>query len=301
MEVSFLHHIKSNALLFLDKYSDYLQKGEEYFKKSIEESSSAGLEAPFSRLFLTGVSPVTLDDVTSGFNIGKNISLNPNFNRMLGFTTDDVIEMIEYYRSKGMIDHPTNYLLEIMTEWFGNYLFSVDDEVRLFNSDMVLYFIDNYLNRQKIPDNLFDRNVRIDYRKLRHLIIVDKGNYKRFNGNFQRPKEIIEKGETSAELQEGFPLEELVDENNFISLLFYFGLLSIVRSELNEQVLEILNETIQRLYYDYIKKGYEDTGIFSLNLSMFSRLMKEMASKGKWKPFLHYIIGLMQESMGFGI
>jgi len=256
------------------------------------------MEAPFTRLFLTGVSPVTLDDVTSGFNIGKNISLRPTFNRMLGFTTDEVIEIIEYYRSNGMINHPTDYLLEIMTRWYGNYLFSVDDDVRLFNSDMVLYFIDNYLNRQKLPDNLIDRNVRIDYGKLRHLIIVEKDKNKTFNGNFGRLKEIIEKGETSAELQEGFPLEELVDENNFISLLFYFGLLSIVRSELNEQVLEIPNETIRRLYYDYIKKGYEDTGIFSLNLSMYSRLMKEMASKGKWKPLLHYITGLMQESMG---
>jgi len=361
VETSFLNHVRGRALSFLRKYSNYLIKDLDYFKKSIEESRSApdilsiirdickdshqksyavideydnfantilstvgekayhdlthgegffrsffnvlkggtdGIEAPFTRLFLTGVSPVTLDDVTSGFNIGKNISLQPNFNRMLGFTTDDVIEMIEYYKTNGMINHPTDLLLEIMTEWYGNYLFSIDDENRLFNSDMVLYFMDNYLNRQKLPNNLIDRNVRIDYGKLRHLIIVEKGENKTFNGNFNRLKEIIEKGETSAELQEGFPLEELVDEDNFVSLLFYFGLLSIVRSELNEQVLEIPNETIRRLYYDYIKKVYDDTGIFSLNLSMYSRLMKEMASKGKWKPLLDYITGLMQESMG---
>jgi hypothetical protein len=277
-----------------------LTHGEGFFRSffNVLKGGADGMEAPFTRLFLTGVSPVTLDDVTSGFNIGKNISLQPNFNRMLGFTTDDVIQMIEYYRSNGMIHHPTDYLLDIMTQWYGNYLFSVDDETRLFNSDMVLYFIDNYLIRQKLPDHLIDRNVRIDYGKLRHLIIVGKGKNKTFNGNFQRLKEIIEKGETSAELQEGFPLEELVDEDNFISLLFYFGLLSIVRSELNEQVMEIPNETIRRLYYDYIKKGYEDIGIFSLNLSMYSRLMKEMAAKGEWKPLLHYITGLMQESMG---
>jgi hypothetical protein len=119
--------------------------------------------------------------------------------------------------------------------------------------------MDNYLNRQKLPDNLIDRNVRIDYGKLWHLIIVDTGKDKTYNGNFNRLKDIIEKGETSAELQEGFPLEELVEENNFTSLLFYFGLLSIVRSELNEQVLEIPNETIRRLYYDYIKKVYDET------------------------------------------
>ncbi|MGD2084712.1 MAG: AAA family ATPase [Candidatus Aminicenantes bacterium] len=277
-----------------------LTHGEGFFRAffNVLKGGTDGMEAPFTRLFLTGVSPVTLDDVTSGFNIGKNISLKPNFNRMLGFTKDDVIQMIEYYRSNGMVNHQTDYLLDIMTQWYGNYLFSVDDETRLFNSDMVLYFIDNYINWQKLPDYLIDRNVRIDYGKLRHLIIVYTGKNKTFNGNFDRLKEIIQKGETSAELQEGFPLEELVEENNFTSLLFYFGLLSIVRSELNEQVLEIPNETIRRLYYDYIKKVYDETDIFSLNLSIYSRLMKEMASKGKWKPFLDYITGLMQESMG---
>jgi len=361
VEASFLHHIKSKALLFLDKYAGYLEKGEKYFKRIIEESSSApdilssigdlckkshqksyaiideydnftntilstigeeayydlthgegffrsffnvlkggtdGIEAPFSRLFLTGVSPVTLDDVTSGFNIGKNISLQSNFNRMLGFTRDDVIEMIEYYRSNGMIDHPTDYLLEIMTEWYGNYRFSKKDDEKLFNSDMILYFLDNYLLEKELPDHLIDRNVRVDYGKLRHLILVGKGENKTFNGNFNRLKEIIEKGGTTAELQEGFPLEELIDENNFISLLFYFGLLSIVSSEMNEQVLEIPNETIRRLYYDYIKKAYDEIGIFSLNLARYSRLMREMAAKGKWKPVINYITGLMKESMG---
>jgi hypothetical protein len=185
-----------------------------------------------------------------------------------------------------------------MTQWYGNYLFSKKDDEKLFNSDMVLYFLDHYLPEKELPDHLIDRNVRIDYKKLRHLIIVEKGKNKTFNGNFDRLKEIIEKGETSAELQEGFSLEEIVDEDNFISLLFYFGLLSIVRSEMNEQVLAIPNETIRRLYYDYIKKVYDDTGIFSLNLSMYSRLMKEMAAKGDWKPLLDYITGSMQESMG---
>jgi len=267
VEDSFLNHVRGRALSFLRKYSNYLIKDLDYFKKNIEESRSApdilsiirdlckdshqksyavideydnfantilstvgekayhdlthgegffrsffnvlkggtdGIEAPFTRLFLTGVSPVTLDDVTSGFNIGKNISLHPNFDRMLGFTRDDVIEMIEYYRSYAMIHHPTEFLLEIMTEWYGNYLFSEEGHVKMFNSDMVLYFVDNYLTRQKLPNNLIDRNVRIDYGKLRHLIIVDKGKNKTFNGNFNRLKRIIEEGKISTKLVEGF-------------------------------------------------------------------------------------------------
>ncbi|MCP5052930.1 MAG: AAA family ATPase [bacterium] len=257
-----------------------------------------GTEGPFSRLFLTGVSPVTLDDVTSGYNIGKNISIDSDFNRMLGFTGEDVVKMIGYYRSKGMIQHGNDYLLEIMTQWYGNYRFSEDDNVKMFNSDMVLYFLEDYIRRKKVPKNLIDRNVRIDYGKLRHLIIIDKGKGGiTSNGNFNRLKDIIEKGRISAELQEGFPLENITEEYNFISLLFYFGLLTINSSEVNRSILTIPNETIRRLFYDYIKKGYDETDVFTLNLAKYGGFMSAMALRGEWKPLFDYISGRMTQSM----
>jgi hypothetical protein len=263
------------------------------------KKGTSGTGAPISRSFITGVSPVTMDDVTSGYNIGKNITLEPTLNRMLGFTQDDVVEMMEYYRSKGNISHPTDYLVDIMTQWYGNYLFSKKDNVKMFNSDMVLYFFDNYMPGKELPDELIDWNVRIDYGKLRHLIMVDKvgGKGKTPNGNFQRLKEIIETGETSAKIVRGFPLEKLVDENNFISLLFYFGLLSVKSAELDELTLTIPNETIRRLYYEYIKEGYEEADVFSIDLYTYNRLMKGMAAQGQWKPLLDYITAGMQESM----
>jgi hypothetical protein len=103
----------------------------------------------------------------------------------------------ELFKGTWIYDHPTDYLLTIMTQWYGNYLFSEDDNVRLFNSDMVLYFIDNYLTRKKLPGDLIDRNVRIDYEKSRHLIIVDIDQKRRTrkptpNGNFSKLKKIIE-------------------------------------------------------------------------------------------------------------
>ena len=253
--------------------------------------------APITRSFVTGVSPVTMDDVTSGYNIGKNVSLEPDLNRMLGFTEDDVVEMVEYYRSKGLVNHSTDYLLGIMTEWYGNYLFSEYDDVRLFNSDMILYFFDNYLTRKKLPDDLIDRNVRMDYGKLRHLITVDKGGKKVSNGNFERLREIIKEGKTLSGLVKGFPLEKLTNRENFISLLFYFGLLTVKGTEAAALALEIPNETIRRLYYDYIKEAYEETDIFALDLYTYNRLMRGMAMEGEWKPLLDYITGRMRESI----
>jgi len=281
-----------------DAYHE-LTRGAGFFRSffNVLKSGTSSMDSPITRSFITGVSPITMDDVTSGYNIGKNVSLEPVFCRALGFTRDNVIEMIEYYRANEMIFHPTEYLLEIMTEWYGNYLFSVDDNEKLFNPDMILYFLDNYMLRKKLPEDLIDRNVRIDYKKLKHLIILDRDNTKSTNGNFSMLKQIIEEGGTSAKLVKGFPLEELLDLENFISLLFYLGLLTIKGPDKNKLRLEIPNETIKRLYYDYIKSAYRETGVFALNLSIYANLMTDMAYDGKWEPLFKFITARMRESM----
>ena len=283
-----------------DAYQN-LTHGVGFFRSffNILKSGTTRTDSPISRLFITGVSPVTMDDVTSGFNVGKNISMEPAFNRMLGFTGNDVIDMIEYYRANGLIKHSTEYLLDIMTEWYGNYLFSEygDGDITMFNSDMALYFMDNYFTKQEIPKDLIDRNVRIDYRKLRYLVMVDEGKGKTLNGNFGKLREIVEQGSISGALVKGFPLEKLSDRENFISLLFYFGLLTIKSVEATDLTLAIPNETIRRLFYDYIKEAYEETDIFALDLYQYNNLMKEMALKGEWRPLFDYIAGRMKESM----
>lgn len=281
-----------------DAYHE-LTRGAGFFRSffNVLKSGTSSMDSSITRSFITGVSPITMDDVTSGYNIGKNVSLHPAFSQALGFTKDNVIAMIEYYRAKGMIFHPTEHLLEIMTEWYGNYIFSEDDNEKLFNPDMVLYFLDNYMPYNELPKNLIDKNVRIDYDKLKYLILIDQAKRKTTNGNFERLKEIIEKGEISTEIKEGFPLEQLPARENFISLLFYFGLLTIKEAGAADLVLQIPNETTRRLFYDYIKEAYEDTDVFALDLYTYNELMKGMALKGEWQPLLKYITGRMRESM----
>jgi hypothetical protein len=278
-----------------------LTHGTGFFRSffSVLKGGTNGTGAPFSRLFLTGVSPITLDDVTSGYNIGENISLDSAFNRTLGFIDADVLEMLNYYKSAGLIKHDPGYLMEIIEGWYGNYLFSKYSNLneRLYNPDMVLYFLKEYFKTQSLPDDLIDLNVRIDYDKLRHLIIVDKGKIKTPNGNFSKLKEIIEKGETSSILEKGFPLEKLMDSKNFKSLLFYLGLLTIKGTEKDQVRLEIPNETVKRLYYDYIEEAYRETDIFDIDLSRYADMMSGMGYDGKWKPLFDYITSRMRESM----
>ncbi len=278
-----------------------LTHGTGFFRSffNLLKGGTSEMDAPISRLFITGVSPITMDDVTSGFNIGKNISTEPNLNAMLGFTQPDVIGIIEYFRSKGLVFHPTDYLLNIMTQWYGNYLFSEygNDPTRMFNSDMVLYFIDHYLTKKGIPADLIDTNVRIDYGKLRYLIILDQDKTKTTNGNFSKLKEIVQEGSTAAKIVKGFPLEKLLDSNNFKSLLFYFGLLTIKGPDQDKLRLEIPNETARRLYYDYISAAYEETGVFAINLSQYADLMSNMAYNGEWLPLFNFITAHMRESV----
>jgi hypothetical protein len=264
---------------------------------NVIKGETTDIGAAISRLFITGVSPVTMDDVTSGFNIGKNISLEDDFNRMLGFTLADVVDMIEYYRQNGLIEQPTEYLLEIMNPWYNNYLFSIKSNTTLFNTDMVLYFIDKCIRTHNIPDQLIDQNVRIDYGKLKHFITIDKDNARVTNGNFNRLKEIIEKGEIdSPELIESFPVEKMSHTKNFLSLLYYFGLLTIKKTSEAEPVLKIPNETVRRLFYDYINEAYEVTETFSIDWYEYSRLVRGMAYKGEWKLLFEYLSRRMKES-----
>ncbi|MCP4217503.1 MAG: AAA family ATPase [bacterium] len=266
---------------------------------NVLKAGTGDTDSPIARLFIAGVSPVTMDDVTSGFNIGENVSLDLALNRMLGFTENDVTDMIEYYRGAGKITHAVDQLKPLMAQWYGNYIFSGDDDVSLFNSDMILYFLKNYMKRQKLPENLIDRNVRIDYGKLRHLIIIDRDKTKPpiTNGNFSKLKQIIAEGDIVSNIVNGFPLAEMTETNNFNSLLFYFGLLTIAGREKGRYRLTIPNETVKRLYYDYMERAYKETGMFSLDMSKYVTLISDMAFDGAWFPLLDFISRRMKESL----
>ncbi|HLP57746.1 MAG TPA: AAA family ATPase, partial [Candidatus Deferrimicrobium sp.] len=212
---------------------------------NVVKAGTTDMDAPISRLFMTGVSPVTMDDVTSGFNIGTNITLDPDINEIMGFTKKEVETMIEYYRQTGKISHSTSELMGIMSQWYNHYRFSLDADTDLFNTVHILYFLQQYLLRSQIPHDLVDRNAMFDYKKLRHLIIIDKKGTPTVNGNFSQLRQILETGQVITHIQSGFPAEALTKPGNFLSLLFYFGLLTINKTTLTGQtVLTIPNEFV---------------------------------------------------------
>jgi hypothetical protein len=125
------------------------------------KAGTTDTDAPISRLFMTGVSPITLDEVTSGFNIASNISLHSDLNDMMGFTHTEVEEMIEYYRQNGKIRHSTSELMELMSQWYNHYRFSIHSTREVFNTVHVLYFLKKYMIDSEIPEMKQTTNLKI--------------------------------------------------------------------------------------------------------------------------------------------
>ena len=252
--------------------------------------SEGGLE----RMFITGVSPITMDDVTSGFNIGTNISLEPRFDQMLGFTEAEVRELLELYRDHGAFDQEVEATLDVMREWYNGYRFSEEAEVDIYNTDMVLYYLKYAITNKGMPRELIDTNVRIDYGKLRHLLTVNR----QLNGNFDLLRHIIGEQSIQSNIQLSFPLDRLDQRENFLSLLHYFGLLSIRAVERGMPRLGIPNQTVKRLMYGYLRDAYDDVGVFSVDVYTFFRLAQAMAYDGAWQPVLDFLRDALAEQTG---
>lgn len=247
--------------------------------------------ASLERLFITGVSPITMDDVTSGFNIGTNVSMDADFNNVVGFSELEVREMLTYYKKEGVLEGNVNEVLEVMKPWYDNYCFSPDClDKSMYNSDMTLYFLNNYMRLKKVPNPMIDQNIRTDYNKLRHVIELDKT----FGENASVVQEIIAKGSIATELATSFPAERIVETSNFKSLLFYFGLLSIRSVKMGKTVLEIPNLTVREQMYTYLAEAYRKAGLFSACINRLSELVGQMAYQGEWQPVFRFFADELQ-------
>ena len=240
----------------------------------------------FQRIMMMGVSPVTVNDLNSGYNIGTNLSMDPMFNMMLGFSENEVREMIEYYREVGLIKVPTDQLITDMKPWYDNYCFAKDSLVtdpKMFNSDMVIYYLRHFIRFGKAPDEMVDPNTMTDYAKMKKIIFLDK-----LQGDRKSVlKEIINQGYIWAELRESFPAEDLVDPDLFPSLLYYYGMLTIIGKRGRRVKLGIPNENVRRQYYGYVLDEYNKDA--KINNNHLADRYDVMALDGNIKPAIEYI------------
>ena len=296
--------IKTNQqiYLFIDEYDHFTNKilsepscledykSETYgtsYLRSFFDTVKAGTDSTIKRCFVTGVSPVTMDDLTSGFNIGTNYSLSPEFNEMTGFNEEEVRAMLDYYATTCQFHHSTDELIEAMKPWYDNYCFAEQSYggTTMYNSNMVLYFVDNYIrNRGYMPRNMVEENIRVDYNKLRMLIRKNK----EFAHDASTIQTLVQQGYVTGELKTGFPAETVAEPDNFISLLFYFGMLTISGTLEGETKLTIPNQVVREQLYSYLLDTYNEADLRFDNWEK-GKLASAMAYRGDWKAYFDYI------------
>jgi hypothetical protein len=256
-------HFTNDILSSPERLSDYESEthGEGYLRQ-FYNAIKANTDTVIERCFITGVSPVTLDDLTSGFNIATNYSTSPKFNAMIGFTEEEVRTMLDYYAAAtGVFKHTTDELIKIMAPYYDHYCFSKSmyGKETLYNSNMVLFFIINYIDANgEIPADMIDNNIRVDYNKLRMLIRKDS------EASTERSiiQTIIQQGYIKGKVRNSFPACNMGNIDNFVSLLFYFGMLTYGgTNEMEDTLLCIPNQVIREQMYSYLLEIYSNEGL----------------------------------------
>ena len=288
--------------LFIDEYDHFTNKilsepvclndyktethGTGYLR-SFFDTVKAGTDSSIKRVFVTGVSPVTMDDLTSGFNIGTNYSLSPEFNELVGFTEEDVRAMLDYYATTCEFHHTTDELIAIMKPWYDNYCFAKQSFGRttLYNSNMVLYFVDNYIRCGcEIPKRMIEENIRVDYNKLRMLIRKDR----EFAHDASLIQTIVQQGYITGNLKTGFPAEQITDPDNFVSLLYYFGMLTIDGTSMGKTKLSVPNQVVREQMYNYLLDAYKENDLRYERYTL-GDLESKLAYLGDWQSYFDYI------------
>ena len=251
----------------------------EWFKK---------FKGDVDRIFMTGVSPVTMDDLTSGFNIAANVSQDRAFNAMLGFTTEETLAIYRDFKGVGEFrDGEPEEIVKAIKPWYDGYCFSRDRIGResVFNSDMVLYHLKYLVAEGRPPENMVDRNIATDYDKLETIVELQRrAGAQNVEDVNPLTEELAATGEIPFDLVESFPADEIVSPENFRSLFHYYGVLSMAERREGMTYFKIPNACVEKQLFNYLRDSYRRVKL--PDWIGWSKLASGMAYRGEWEPFL---------------
>lgn len=240
------------------------------------------------RVFATGVSPITLDSMTSGFNIADNLTRHVNFNEMIGFTEFEVIDLIKNTYNKSLSFKEIEELMTVLKVNYNGYLFSEEANTRLFNSDMILYYLKYYVETGKAPKKLIDENIASDYSKIGNLFsLTTRGSSTKIIDKILRNDELI------GEITTQFSLEKEFDEDDFLSLLFYLGFLTIDSEDFGDIIYKVPNQVVKGLYFEYFAKKLEEECNYEIDIKEIKKAVKNIGLNGD----IGYFIKLVEKTL----
>lgn len=267
-----------------DQFSEFVSRNGfvRKFYEAIKEATGRGI---VDRLFVTGVTPITLDSLTSGFNIAANFSTHYYFHDMMGFTKNDVDSLL-----KQTAPHleERQLVLEDLKKWYNGYLFAPEAESHLYNPDMVLYFLKEFAYKNTYPRNLIDINIASDYSKISRLFTLGSSEQKQviLEG-------LIETGTVQGLLTQQFSFEKEFSKDDFISLLFYLGLVTIRKAILSQFQFSFPNYVIKELYLEFFLKSLKEQYKLDFQIDDVRDKLTLLAQENDVKPF----VGLIETAL----
>ena len=242
-----------------------------------------GTESVVDRIFITGVAPITLDSLTSGFNIGLDMTQDRDFNEMMGFTEEELRKLM---KEQNISKEEQEEILPIMKENYDGYRFSLKGKEKMYNSNMCLYFLNSYIRFKEIPNQLIDVNIASDYSKLGRMLDLCKG---------ENRAEIIEKTVSGegilADIVEKFNPAMEFEERELVSMLYYLGYLTISEEKLGKAELKIPNKVMREIYSEYFMKILNQATEMEIKNSEYNEILEEIALEGK----IDKIVELLQK------
>jgi Predicted AAA-ATPase/PD-(D/E)XK nuclease superfamily len=258
-----------------------------FVRKFYETIKTATRDGSVQRFFITGVSPITVDSLTSGFNISTNISLEPHFHNMMGFEEKEVVKILQKIRvKKADLDN----VLSDLRNWYDGYLFNSKATKHLYNPDMVLYFVQYYQQYKSHPDNLLDPNIASDYSKIRNIFKIQN----REEENLKALEILTESGNITAQLTTQYSFEKVFSQDDMVSLLFYMGFLTIEKADLGGLVFKFPNFVIKRLYADYFVSVLQRFADLPIDNSKMNASIRLMANTGNLQPFFDQVSEILK-------
>ena len=305
--VAGLEHTGIKLYVLIDEYDNFtntilaesgqnayheLCHGDGFFKHffAILKTATSDVEAPVTRLFITGVSPVTMDDVTSGFNIGANISLDPQFADFTGFRHDDLRAIVDYYGPRCGFNADKAY--NDALAWYDNCRFGSYDAPPLANTTLVLSFLSHLWRTHQFPGNMVDANLRTDYAKIRHLITVNN----RLNGNFHALETIVSDGTLSEQLVDSFQAKDITVRENFVSLLYWLGITTIVGNDMGTPVFGIPNGAFRQMAAQLFTQTYSEACGIDQRIPAINAGLRSFAATGTWDKLFEPLFDVVRQN-----
>jgi hypothetical protein len=217
-----------------------------------------------------------LDDLTSGFNIAANLTLDLQYNEIMGFTPEEVEALMV---ATGV--DPALINVDMKT-YYDGYLFHKDGENRVYNPSMILYFFNQILKTGKAPENIIDLNLKTDYGRMKRLTQNER--------NRETLIQIVKDNGVVTQILEKFSIDSITEDDYFVSLLFYMGLLTIKKPYLNKVRLGIPNYSIRTVFWEYISRLARETSpLMTINVDALDEAIIAMALEGNIHPYIEYV------------